>query len=164
MRLHSFVLAATVATMVTAVALVSSPATAIPDRVGTQGHPLPSPCYTQPPDGSPNQVSSQYFVTSALQQYSDEAADDFVLSAPCMATSITIPGTYQYGTNPNTTWLVDFYTDAGGMPSQGPFMNHAGVGTYAGGAVTLNFPGVGLPANTRFWVSVQAMVPNDDDR
>jgi subtilisin-like proprotein convertase family protein len=73
--------------------------------------------YTQDDNSASEGVSSQDFQT-AVDQFDDEVADDFVVPAGTLwrVTGVHANGVYYNGTGPAPTVHVHFYDDAAGLP------------------------------------------------
>ena len=103
----------------------------------------------------PVDITSQDF-ESALDQYDNQAADDFVVPSgqTWNVTEVDVMGEYTGG--PAASFNVYFYQDSGGLP--GALVASAPLSSYTGGppdfVITLSSPAV-LSAGT-YWVSVQS--------
>ena len=116
--------------------------------------------YNNPATEPPLNIGSQDF-EPGLNTLDDQAADDFVLTAPpppmfVYITGVRVMGEYSAGGGPASSFNVYFYTNgAGNLPGTlvASFLNRSYTGTPPD--FVINWTPFSLPSGT-YWVSVQA--------
>jgi hypothetical protein len=120
--------------------------------------------YDNPATKPPINIGSQKF-EPAMAAFDDQAADDFVLTAPpppmfAYITDVRVMGEYSEGGGPASSFNVYLYTNgAGNLPGAqiAAFLNRPYTGTPPDFTINLGNP-FSLPSGT-YWVSVQARLP-----
>jgi hypothetical protein len=117
--------------------------------------------YDNPATEPPINIGSQKF-EPAMAAFDDQAADDFVLTAPsppmfAYITDVRVMGEYSEGGGPASSFNVYLYTNGtGNLPGAqiAAFLNRPYTGTPPDFTINLGNP-FNLPSGT-YWVSVQA--------
>jgi hypothetical protein len=118
--------------------------------------------YNNPATEPPLGIGSQKF-EPAMAAFDDQAADDFVLTAPpppmfLYITGVRVMGEYSKGGGPASSFNVYIYANAAGHLPAGliaSFLNRPYTGTPPDFTINLGNP-FSLPSGT-YWVSVQAV-------
>ncbi len=111
-------------------------------------------CYSQGLELDGYGISSQNF-GSGYANYTDLAADDFVLTKTCRVRTVIVSGQYSDEGGPAASENVTFYRDAGGFPGAVK-KTYTIQGTDSAGSFTINLgKGIKLRSGTTYWLSVQ---------
>jgi hypothetical protein len=144
--------------------LPGTPSNTGPDALAIPKFPTGGALYSQydnPATKPPLGIGSQKF-EPAMAAFDDQAADDFVITAPpppmfLYITGVRVMGEYSEGGGPASSFNVYLYTNgAGNLPGTqfAAFLNRPYTGTPPDFTINLGNP-FSLPSGT-YWVSVQA--------